>query len=108
MPEMSAYGITEQVLPKIGEYDLIVLNYANPDLVGHSGILKAVIKAVEVVDECVGKIVNKALAEGYVVLLTADHGNADHMIYDNGEVDPVTATAGTVVLNQRRSGAEKG
>lgn len=87
-PEMSAYEVTEKVLPQIGNYDLIVLNYANPDLVGHSGVLKAVIKACEVVDDCVGKVVKKALEEDYVVFLMADHGNADHMLYDNGQPDP--------------------
>ncbi len=87
-PEMSAYGVTEQLLQRIGQYDFIALNYANPDLVGHSGILKAVIKACEVVDECIGKVIPRAVAEGYEVLLMADHGNADHMLYDNGEQDP--------------------
>jgi 2,3-bisphosphoglycerate-independent phosphoglycerate mutase len=87
-PEMSAYGITEKLLPEIGRYDLIIVNFANPDLVGHSGVFKAVVKACEVVDECVGKIVKKALEEDYVIFLMADHGNADHKLYDNGEVDP--------------------
>jgi len=87
-PEMSAYSVTEKVMPEIGKHDFIVANFANPDLVGHSGVFDAVVKACEVVDECVGKIVPKALAEGYVVLLMADHGNADHMLYDNGEADP--------------------
>ncbi|MBN1156044.1 2,3-bisphosphoglycerate-independent phosphoglycerate mutase [Candidatus Woesearchaeota archaeon] len=87
-PEMSAYGVTEKLLPEIGKYDFIVLNYANPDLVGHSGVFNAVVKAVEVVDECVGRDVNKALEENYVVFLMADHGNADHMLYDDGNIDP--------------------
>lgn len=87
-PEMSAYKVTDKLLPQIGKYDFIVVNYANPDLVGHSGVFKAVVKACEVVDGCVGKIVTKALEEDYVVLLTGDHGNADHMFYDNSEKDP--------------------
>jgi len=87
-PEMSAYQVTEKLLPEIGKHDLIVLNFANPDLVGHSGVFSAVVKACEVVDECVGKVVDKALKQGYVSLIMADHGNADHMFYENGEVDP--------------------
>jgi 2,3-bisphosphoglycerate-independent phosphoglycerate mutase len=87
-PEMSAYEVTEKLVPNIGKYEFILVNFANPDLVGHSGVFKAVVKACEVVDECVGKVVEKALGEGYVILLMADHGNADHMLYDNGEPDP--------------------
>lgn len=87
-PEMSAFGVTEKVLAEIGKHDLIVLNYANPDLVGHSGVFNAVVKACEIVDECVGKVVEKALSEDYVIFLMADHGNADHMIYDDGGTDP--------------------
>jgi 2,3-bisphosphoglycerate-independent phosphoglycerate mutase len=87
-PEMSAYEVTEKLLPEIGKYDFIALNFANPDLVGHSGVLSAVIKACEVVDECVGKVVEKALAQDYTILLMADHGNADHMIYEDGNPDP--------------------
>ncbi len=87
-PEMSAYPVTEKLLQQIGKYDFILVNYANPDLVGHSGVLKAAIKACEVVDECAGKVVKKALSENYVAFLTADHGNADHMLDDKGMVDP--------------------
>ncbi|MFH1848969.1 MAG: 2,3-bisphosphoglycerate-independent phosphoglycerate mutase [archaeon] len=87
-PEMSAYGITEKLLPEIGKHDLIVLNYANPDLVGHSGVLKAAVKACEVVDACCGRIINKARETGHTVLLMADHGNSDHMLYDDGSKDP--------------------
>ncbi len=87
-PEMSAYDVTGRLLPRIGEYDLIIVNYANPDLVGHSGVFKAVVKACEVVDECVGKVVRKALDNDYAIVLMGDHGNADHMLYDDGEADP--------------------
>ncbi len=87
-PEMSAYEVTEKILPQIGEYDFIALNYANPDLVGHSGVFSAAVKACEVVDECCGKVIKQALEEDYVIFLMADHGNADHMLYDNGESDP--------------------
>jgi 2,3-bisphosphoglycerate-independent phosphoglycerate mutase len=87
-PEMSAYELTDKLIPEIGKHDFIVANYANPDLVGHSGVFNAVVKAVEVVDECVGKVIKQALEKDYVVLLMADHGNADHMLYDNNEPDP--------------------
>ncbi len=81
-PEMSAYEVTDEVVIRIraGGYDLIVLNYANPDMVGHTGILEAAVKAVEVVDSCLGRVVNEVLAIGGAVLLTADHGNAEKMM----------------------------
>jgi 2,3-bisphosphoglycerate-independent phosphoglycerate mutase len=63
-----------------GTYDFIVLNFANPDMVGHTGIYDAAVKAVEVVDDCVGRIVDKILNAGGAVLLTADHGNAEKMV----------------------------
>jgi len=86
-PEMSALGVTEKVLENIGKYDFILINFANADLVGHSGKFEAVIKACEVVDEQIGKIVDKAIENDYVVIVGADHGNAEHKLYDNGEVD---------------------
>lgn len=87
-PEMNAPELTEKVLAKIDEdkYDFIVLNYANPDMVGHTGVVEAAIKAVETVDTCVGKIVDKILAKGGSALITADHGNAELM------QDPETKT----------------
>ena len=80
-PEMSAYGVTEKVLDCIEKemYDVIILNYANCDMVGHTGDFDATVKAVKTVDECVGKVTEKILAKGGVVLITADHGNADDM-----------------------------
>jgi len=80
-PEMSAFKVTDAVVEKINEgaYDLIVLNYANSDMVGHTGIFDAAVKAVETVDECVGRVVSTVLARGGAVLLTADHGNAEQM-----------------------------
>ncbi len=87
-PETSANPVTGKLLQQIGKYDFILVNYANPDLVGHSAVFKAVVRACEVVDECVGKVVKKALEKDYTILLMGDHGNADHMLYDNGEVDP--------------------
>ena len=90
-PEMSAYLVTDALLEKIDEdiYDLIILNFANCDMVGHTGVLEAAVAAVEAVDTCVGKIVDKILAKGGQLLLTADHGNADVMIDENG--GPMTA-----------------
>ena len=90
-PEMSAYEVTDALVPKIksGEYDLIVLNYANCDMVGHTGIFDAAVKAVEAVDECVGRVVDAVLEMGGAVLLTADHGNADKMYEADGS--PFTA-----------------
>ncbi len=87
-PEMSAHELTEKLMPEIGRHDFILLNYANPDLVGHSGVFSAAVKACEVVDECAGRVIEKALEKGYTVLLMADHGNADHMLYDDGSPDP--------------------
>ena len=90
-PEMSAYEMTEKLLAEIDRdhYDLIVVNYANPDMVGHTGIIEAAVKAVEVVDECVGKIVRKLEEKGGNFIITADHGNAEQMLTDSGE--PMTA-----------------
>ncbi len=85
-PEMSANELTEAILPEIqGQTaDFICLNFANPDMVGHTGVWEAVTKAVETVDECVSRIVPAALANGYAVFLTADHGNADYMVNEDG------------------------
>lgn len=84
-PEMSAYEVTEEVVKRIksGEYDVIILNYANCDMVGHTGVFDAAVKAVEAVDTCVGKTIDAIMEMGGVALITADHGNADQMIdYD--------------------------
>lgn len=91
-PEMSARGITDTTIKAIqsGKYDFIVMNFANADMVGHTGVLDAAIKAVEVVDECVGRIADAVLEQGGGMLITADHGNADQMIdYQTG--GPYTA-----------------
>ena len=87
-PEMSAYEVTDKVLEAISEdkYDVIILNYANTDMVGHTGSLPAAIKAVEAVDECVGKVVKLVESKQGSMLITADHGNAEQMIdYKTGE-----------------------
>ena len=90
-PEMSAYQVTDKVLEKLAEdkYDLIILNFANADMVGHTGIIPAAVKAIEALDVCVDKIVKDVLARDGQILLTADHGNADCMIDENGQ--PMTA-----------------
>lgn len=88
-PEMSAYKITSSLLKELGKnYSLVVLNFANCDLVGHSGDLNAAKKAVEVVDKCVGKIIPEALRKGFNIILTADHGNIEQMLYENGDPCP--------------------
>jgi 2,3-bisphosphoglycerate-independent phosphoglycerate mutase len=85
-PEMSAFEVTEAILPEIEkeEASFICLNYANADMVGHTGVFAAAIKAVETVDACVQRVVTTALQHGYTVFLTADHGNADYMINEDG------------------------
>ncbi len=86
-PEMSAYPVCDAVCEKIrsGKYDVVILNFANCDMVGHTGIFDAAVKAVEAVDECVGKVVEATTEMGGAVIITADHGNADFMFDENGE-----------------------
>lgn len=85
-PEMSAYEVTEALLPEIKNKtaDFICLNYANADMVGHTGVWDAAIKAVETVDKCVSQVVTAGLENGYTTFLTADHGNSDYMINEDG------------------------
>ncbi len=87
-PEMSAYEITEAVIKELdlGIHDVIILNFANGDMVGHTGVIPAAVKAVEAVDECVGKVVKKIDEIGGIALLTADHGNCEKMIAEDGSV----------------------
>src|SRR3989338_3035256 len=89
-PEMSAYEVTEKLLTEIKseKYRFIAVNFANPDLVGHSANFKATIKACEVVDECLGKIVSLGLEKEYVILITGDHGNSEEMLYPDGKPKP--------------------
>ena len=87
-PEMSAYEVTDKVVEAINskKYDCIILNYANPDMVGHTGVLEAAIKAIETIDECVGRVIEAVNNQDGVLLITADHGNAEQMIdYKTGE-----------------------
>ncbi len=85
-PEMSAVEVTNAIVPEIEKEtaDFICLNYANADMVGHTGIWEAAIKAIETVDSCVQRVVTAALEHGYTIFLTADHGNADYMINEDG------------------------
>ncbi len=90
-PEMSAPAVTDEVVRRIdsGKYDLIILNFANPDMVGHTGILEAAITAMETVDACLGRVVEAVLAAGGCLLITADHGNCEQMVDATGQ--PQTA-----------------
>jgi len=90
-PEMSAYEVTDKMVEavKSGKYDALILNYANCDMVGHTGVFEAAVKAVEAVDTCVGRVVEAVKEMGGCVLLTADHGNADRMVDSDGS--PFTA-----------------
>ena len=90
-PEMSAYLVTDELLKRIESdaYDVIILNFANCDMVGHTGVMSAAVAAVEAVDTCMGKVVDALLAKGGAALITADHGNADCMIDTDG--GPFTA-----------------
>ena len=90
-PEMSAYEVTDALLEAIAadKFDAIILNFANPDMVGHSGMLEPTIKAIETVDECLGKVVDAILEKGGAAIITADHGNSDEVITLEGE--PMTA-----------------
>lgn len=83
-PEMSAFEVAEKATEAVGKYDVIILNFANCDMVGHTGNLSATIRAVETVDTCVNKFINKVLEVGGVALLTADHGNAEKMTFEDG------------------------
>ncbi len=86
MPEMSAYPVCDAVVKEIEEekYDVIILNFANCDMVGHTGVFDAAVQAVEAVDTCVGRVVDAALSKGGSVIITADHGNADRMVGEDG------------------------
>lgn len=91
-PEMSAYGITEELMKRLetDDYDLIILNFANSDMVGHTGEFAATVRAIEAIDECIGKIVPKVLENQGTVLITADHGNAESKVDLNTGL-PLTA-----------------
>ncbi|MBE7005369.1 MAG: 2,3-bisphosphoglycerate-independent phosphoglycerate mutase [Ruminococcaceae bacterium] len=91
-PEMSAPEVTEQCVERIlsGEYDVVILNFANCDMVGHTGVFEAAVRAVETVDACVGKVVEATLQMGGIAMVTADHGNSEQMLQSDGK-SPMTA-----------------
>jgi 2,3-bisphosphoglycerate-independent phosphoglycerate mutase len=94
-PEMSAYEVTKQVIKEIHKkvYDFIVINYANPDMVGHTGSLEAAVKAIETVDECVENVINAILKVDGKILLTSDHGNSDKMLDAQGNTITAHSTS---------------
>jgi 2,3-bisphosphoglycerate-independent phosphoglycerate mutase len=100
MPGMSAPGVTEKVVEALGKgkHRVIIVNFANADLVGHSGSLPATIKAVEALDEAAGKLYAAAMANGYTLMLTADHGNADDMLYPDGSQKPAHSANPVIFL----------
>ena len=109
-PEMSAPGVTEEMLRRIesDQYDAIVLNYANGDMVGHTGSLEAAIKAVEAVDECVGKVVDAVLKKGGALIVTADHGNCEQMTHpETGgpHTAHTTYDVDLIIVDDRHKGA---
>jgi 2,3-bisphosphoglycerate-independent phosphoglycerate mutase len=91
-PQMSAPEVTDEVCARMGNYDLIILNFANPDMVGHTGVVKAGIKAVETVDECIVRIIPKLLELGGKALITADHGNCELMRNPDGSPNTAHTT----------------
>ncbi len=94
-PEMSAYTVTEELVKALPDFDVVIVNYANGDMVGHTGVMEAAIKAVEVVDECIGKVYEKVMELGGCMIVTADHGNSDTMLDENDNV--VTSHSTSVV-----------
>ena len=88
-PEMSAPEVTKKALDAVGKTDVLIMNFANCDMVGHTGVFGAAVKAVQAVDEGVGKVVQKVLESGGTALICADHGNAELMSFDDGA--PCTA-----------------
>ncbi len=91
-PEMSAIEVTDEVLSRLAQYDLVVLNYANPDMVGHTGVVEAGVKAVETIDACVARLVPAVLSLGGKLLITADHGNCELMRNPDGSPNTAHTT----------------
>jgi 2,3-bisphosphoglycerate-independent phosphoglycerate mutase len=92
-PEMSAYEITDALIKELdNKYDLIVLNYANGDMVGHTGVYEKGITAVETIDKCIEKIINNINLDEYTIIITADHGNCEQMINDDNTVNTAHTT----------------
>jgi 2,3-bisphosphoglycerate-independent phosphoglycerate mutase len=93
-PEMSAYGVVDQLERTMAEdpADFVVLNFANPDMVGHTGNIEATVAALEHVDECLGRVVGVLTACGARIMITSDHGNAETMLQPDGSVDTAHST----------------
>ena len=93
-PEMSAYGVTDELVEQLerGGYDFVVVNYANADMVGHTGVIDAAVAAVEAVDTCLGRVVDLVTRLGGACLITADHGNSDHMLEPDGSPNTAHST----------------
>ncbi len=93
-PEMSAVGVTDELVRRLeaGTFDFVVVNYANADMVGHTGVIPAAVRAVETVDACLGRVVEATLAQGGACLVTADHGNSDHMQEPDGSPNTAHST----------------
>jgi 2,3-bisphosphoglycerate-independent phosphoglycerate mutase len=112
MPEMSAPAVKDAVISEIRGKgpDFICLNFANGDMVGHTGVYEAIVKAVETVDRCAGEVVDAAVAEGYDILIIADHGNADNAVNKDGSpntahsLNPVPAILVTERYREIREG----
>ncbi len=110
-PEMSAYEVCDKCVERIesGAYDVIILNFANCDMVGHTGVFDAAVKAVETVDECVGEVVDATMKMGGIAMITADHGNAE--THDPGGWQPHDRPhhqSGALHPLRRRYGAAQG
>ena len=99
-PEMSAYEVTDTLVDRIefGNYDVIIANFANLDMVGHTGMLDATVRAAEVVDECLGKVIDAILSSGGQAIVTADHGNSEQMVYYNDNSPHTAHTTNPVPL----------
>jgi 2,3-bisphosphoglycerate-independent phosphoglycerate mutase len=91
-PEMSAPKVTAEVLERLPNYDLVILNFANPDMVGHTGVVEAGVRAVEVIDDAVRQVVERTLALGGRLLVTADHGNCERMRNPDGSPNTAHTT----------------
>ena len=106
-PEMSAYEVKDALIEELdkGDLDLILLNFANPDMVGHSGMLEPTIKAIEAVDECLGEVVDKIIDMGGHAIVTADHGNSDMVLTDD-EQPMTTHTTNPVPVIVTKEGAD--
>ncbi len=106
---MSAYEVTDALVDQIenDRFDAIILNFANPDMVGHSGMLEPTVKAIEAVDECLGKVVDAILSKGGTAIITADHGNADEVVTLEGKPMTAHTTNPVPVISNQKSGNTK-